>query len=41
LEGGEILIHPVIVQVVEAMIEKRNQAQEKFHWIEEMYDAVT
>jgi hypothetical protein len=40
LEGGEILRPPVTAQVVEAMTEKRNQAQEQCQWITEMYEAL-
>jgi hypothetical protein len=40
LEGGEILRPPVTAQVVEAMTEKRNQAQEQCQQITEMYEAL-
>jgi hypothetical protein len=40
LEGGEILRPPVTTQVVEAMTEKSNQAQEQCQRIAEMYDAL-
>jgi hypothetical protein len=41
LEGGEILIPLITVQVVEAMIDKSIQAQDKFQWIAEMYEALS
>jgi hypothetical protein len=40
LEGGDILKPPVTVQMVEAMVEKRNQAQEQCQQITEMYEAL-
>jgi hypothetical protein len=40
LEGGEILKPPVIVQMVEAMAEKRNQAQGQYQQATEMYEAL-
>jgi RNAse (barnase) inhibitor barstar len=40
LDGGDILHLPITVQVVKAMPTKRNQAQEKFEWIVDMYEVV-
>jgi hypothetical protein len=33
LEGGDIFIPPITTQVVEAMKEKGNQAQDQYQWI--------
>jgi hypothetical protein len=40
LEGGEILKPPVTMQMVEAMVEKRNQAQGQCQQATEMYEAL-
>jgi hypothetical protein len=40
LGGGEILKPPVTTQMVEAMAEKRNQAQEQCQQATEMYEAL-
>jgi hypothetical protein len=40
LEGGEILIPPVTMQVIEAMKEKSIQAQDQCKWITKMYEAL-
>jgi hypothetical protein len=41
LEGGDVLNPPVTTHMVEAMVEKINQAKEKCHHITNMYGALT